>query len=249
LGTLFLWRFGTQSHFNVTMKKITLRRAALRTPNKLQMYHKCTTVLIIVLCAHLTAWAQFREGQRFAAGVIAGVTASQIDGDISAGYHKLGLTGGINVLAKLKERQAASIEILFTQRGCRYQPQLPPYFATTLNYVEVPVSWHYFDWLQAGESGEPDWYRVQASAGLVYGRLLGYQDKFDDGFGITAALPNLEENSVALSLAGSVFMTRHVGITIRWQRAVTRLYKVNTGGNYDRNLWEHYLAFQMNYRF
>jgi hypothetical protein len=214
-----------------------------------QRYHKTVLLLMgfLLLCQKVSA--QFREGQRFAAGVVAGATASQIDGDQSAGYHKLGLTGGLQVLAKLKERQALSVDILFTQRGCQNQPQIPPFFSTTLNYVEVPVMWHYFDWLEEGETGEPDWYHIQASGGLVYGRLLGTRDKFEDGFGITSAIPNLRPNNVALALGGSVFFNRHVGLTIRWQRAITRTYRIGTGGNYSTDLWEHYITFQANYRF
>ena len=51
--------------------------------------------------------------QRFKAGVIAGVTASQIDGDASAGFHKVGLQGGLRGIVVLKPRQEASIEFLY----------------------------------------------------------------------------------------------------------------------------------------
>lgn len=192
--------------------------------------------------------AQFRNGQRFAAGLIAGVTASQINGDVSAGYHKVGLQGGLNVLAKLKNKQAASVEILFTQRGCRNQPGFAP-FSTTLNYVEVPVQWHYFDWLVEGDNGDPDWYRAQFNAGFTVARLMGYQDKYDDGYGIAAALPDLNRTSVCGALGGSIFFNRHLGLAFRYHRALHFLYRPGPGKNYDRNLYEHFLAFQLNYRF
>jgi Outer membrane protein beta-barrel domain len=219
-----------------------------------QKYHKTWLLLCLLIGLTITtAEAQFRQGQRFAAGLIAGVTASQIDGDISAGYHKVGLQGGLNVMAKLREKQAASVEILFTQRGCRNQtkPFPPIYFSTTLNYVEVPVQWHYFDWRMEGDGSDPDWYRAQFNIGLTYARLLGYQDKYEDGFGIAGALPNLERNSVCFATGASIFFNRHVGLTMRYHRAFNRLYKVNPDNptGYSRNLWEHFLAFQLNYRF
>ena len=50
-------------------------------------------LLLFLLCSALDLQAQRR--QRFKAGVIAGITAAQIDGDASAGYNKVGLQGGL----------------------------------------------------------------------------------------------------------------------------------------------------------
>ncbi|MBK9337608.1 MAG: hypothetical protein IPM98_14010 [Lewinellaceae bacterium] len=60
--------------------------------------------------------ATAQREQRFKAGIIAGVTASQIDGDASARYHKVGLQGGLRHRS-VAPKQDASIEFLFTQRG------------------------------------------------------------------------------------------------------------------------------------
>lgn len=185
--------------------------------------------------------------QRFSAKLIAGLTASQIDGDASAGYHKVGLQGGLGVAARLKGKQAMSIEMLFTQRGCTNQPQIPPYFTTTLNYVEVPFQWHFSDWLVEGNGRSSDWYRIQINGGLSFGRLIGYTDKYPDGYGISSALPDLNKNSVCLVLGASLYLSRHVGLTFRYNRALNFLYKPGNG-NYQRSLYEHFLAFQLNYR-
>ncbi len=187
---------------------------------------------------------------RFSARAMAGLTASQIDGDVSAGYHKVGLQGGVGVSARLKGKHSSSIEFLFSQRGCRNQPQYFPIFSTTLNYVEVPVQWHYSDWLVYGENRKPDWYRASFNAGLSYGRLIGYQDKYKDGYGISAALEDLNTNSVCLILGATIYATRHLGWSFRYNRALNLLYKPGRPGtNYQSSLYEHFLAFQMHYRF
>lgn len=212
--------------------------------NTAQNYLKYLLFAALIFNAAGAAQAQ----QRFSAKLIAGLTASQIDGDVSAGYHKVGLQGGIGAAARLKGKQSASVEMLFTQRGCTNQPQIPPFFTTTLNYVEVPFQWHYSDWLIAGEGRSSDWYRIQFNAGLSYARLISYKDKYQDGFGISAALPDLNKNSVCLTLGASIYFSRHLGLTFRYNRALQYLYKPGEGKNYRNSLYEHFLAFQFNYR-
>jgi Outer membrane protein beta-barrel domain len=203
----------------------------------------------LLVCALIFSFAGSIDAQqRFSAKLIAGLTASQIDGDVSAGYHKVGLQGGLGVATRLKGKQSASVEMLFTQRGCTNQPQVPPYFTTTLNYVEVPVQWHYSDWLMDEDGQKNDWYRVQFNGGLTYGRLISYLDKYPDGAGISSALEDLNKNSVCLTLGASLYFTRHLGLTFRYNRALQYLYKPGNGGNYSRSLYEHFLAFQLNYR-
>lgn len=190
--------------------------------------------------------------QRFKAGLIAGVTASQIDGDLSAGYHKVGLQGGLRGIAVLKEKQEASVEILYTQRGCRQQPKDFRLFNITLNYIEVPVQWHYKDWLVGTDSDDPDFYRINVNAGLMYSRLLDYTDKYpgESIGGIDGALPDLNRNSFGWTLGATFFATRHLGLNFRMHRFFNKLYQPGKSGtNYASYLKEHYLAFQLLYIF
>lgn len=189
--------------------------------------------------------------QRFKAGIIAGLTASQIDGDASAGYHKVGLQAGLRGVARLKEKQEASVEILYTQRGCRNEAKTPPYFKTTLNYIEVPVQWHYHDWLVEGADEADNFYRVQFNIGASYGRLLDYKDDSDGSIaGITPALPDLNRNSFCFLAGARFYASKHFGFTFRYHRAVNKLYKPGKPGtNYGLSLNEHFLAFQAVYMF
>lgn len=189
--------------------------------------------------------------QRFKAGVIAGVTASQIDGDASAGFHKVGLQGGLRGIVILKPRQEASVEILFTQRGSRNQPDYPPVFSTTLNFVEVPIQWHYRDWAANGDLENPDFFRVYFNVGLSYARLLSYVDDSDGSVaGISPALPDLNKDSFCFLIGASFFATKHIGFTFRYHRALNNLYNPGKPGtNFANTLNEHFLAFQTMYVF
>ena len=100
-------------------------------------------------------------------------------------------------VAGLKEKQSASLELLFSQRGARNQPQIPPAFSVTLDYIEIPVQWHYADWLMEGEGRSPDWYRVRFNAGLSYSYLLDIRDKYENT-SFPAAFPFFTRNTVAL---------------------------------------------------
>lgn len=207
-------------------------------------------VFALVFISTLGLSAQHAPRQ-FGAGIVTGLTASQIDGDISAGYHKVGVQAGLRATTRMGAKQSASFEILYSQRGCRNQPNIYPLFSTTLHYIEVPIQWHYHDWASGDDEDKPDFYRVQVNGGLYYGRLMGTSDKYgEESAGITPAIPKLKNSSFGLTAGFSYFMSRHVGFTARWQRALNLLYKPGqAGSNYSRSLNEHSLTFRFDFMF
>ena len=86
------------------------------------------------------------NAQRFRAGLIAGLVASDVAGmdlyDFDNDFHKAGLTGGAFVNAKFTEKNSLQFEILYTQKGS-WQPPVdsahPDYYKLNLDYIEVPV--------------------------------------------------------------------------------------------------------------
>ncbi len=98
----------------------------------------------------------YEENPRtFYGGLILGGNFSQVDGDNYAGYHKVGLNGGGIVYANLANHFAASMEILYSQKGSKsngvsaittngstYDVQK---YNINLNYAEVPLQLNYFD--------------------------------------------------------------------------------------------------------
>ena len=191
----------------------------------------------------LIALGGFAHAQRFRAGVIAGLTASQIDGDASAGYRKLGLQGGLRGQAQLSNNQAVSVELLYTQRGCRSEAQDPVFFKTTLHYAEIPLQWHWRLWGRSGGQG------VVLNAGLSYGRLLDHTNDAELGGGITVALPDVRRNSFCLLAGASLHASEHLALTFRYQHGINRLYDplAKPGTNFANSLLERFLAFQLMY--
>lgn len=211
-------------------------------------------VLLGLLCLPLWSEAQTRRTQRFQAGIVAGFTASQIDGDNSAGYNKLGLTAGVRGVARLKKRTEASVEILFAQRGSQSElvrDELNPFnFSLTLNYIEVPVLFHYKDWFV--EDDEDGFYRVSVNTGLSYARFMNHNLR-DEGFsGLGVVLPDyLKKDDISFLLGANFFANRHVGFSFRYVRSLGAMYDP---GDWDpspyRNAWRgHCLYFQGVYLF
>lgn len=94
------------------------------------------------------------DPRTFYGGLLLGTNFTQVDGDNFAGYHKVGLNAGGIVYTQFAEHVAASLEILFSQRGARSngpkETANPTYrsmesYRIDLNYAEVPLQICYFD--------------------------------------------------------------------------------------------------------
>jgi hypothetical protein len=213
----------------------------------LKIYMKKHIFWAIIVVFPLIVAAQ----PRFKAGAVFGLTASQIDGDLSAGYNKLGFQGGLRVISRLKGKTEASMEILFSQRGC--QNELIPNdfdpnpFALTLNYVEVPIQWHFKDWLVEYDEEKYNYYRVSFNAGLSYARLIN--SKVDDDFNwLNSVAPDyLTRNDLSIVLGANFWANRHLGFTVRWNRSLVLLYDSRKAPQGGKSWNQHCLYFQTIY--
>lgn len=118
---------------------------------------RALTLVTALLTATLQVFAQnpgdyYDVAPRiFYGGLVAGANFTQLDGDNYAGYHKVGLNLGGIMYARFDEHIAASIEILFSQKGAhghKEQEVAGAYiqsYDVTLNYAEVPLQLCYFD--------------------------------------------------------------------------------------------------------
>ncbi len=87
----------------------------------------------------------------FFGGLVAGMNFTTVEGDGYSGYHKVGFNGGGTVYVKFASRFLTSIELLYTQKGSRGVRTYDSYYSGTfaeryfldLNYVEVPLVFHY----------------------------------------------------------------------------------------------------------
>lgn len=85
--------------------------------------------------------------QGFDAGLVGGVTASQVDGDQYSGFKKLGMTAGVFVNREIDHDIHWQMEIRYETRGAfeteEIDPSIIQYYRTVFRIIELPLSVHY----------------------------------------------------------------------------------------------------------
>ena len=78
------------------------------------------------------------SAQRFEGGLLAGMSAGQIDGDTQFGYKKPGFYAGVSVETQLNALVGIKSELFYTGKGAVKNVDGYEEFRTTLHYVELP---------------------------------------------------------------------------------------------------------------
>ncbi len=166
------------------------------------------------------------DDARFRLSLLAGMNASQIDGDEVAGFNKPGLNigGQVNILLDRKDwvgRFQPSVGISFSQLGSSAAGNDNPALRLQrfkLDYAQIPVMIHYVD------------QRWVFSAGFAYGRLVNttFIDSFGDDISDVQS-PSYRESGVTFIGGGTVYINRHIGLNINWERSIYTIHK---------NLWQ-----------
>lgn len=96
--------------------------------------------LLLVLLAIV---ATVVHAQRFEGGLVGGLNASQVRGDYTHGYHKPGIQLGAYVQTDLSPRVYAGMEIKYSQKGSRKNPDPKTgdqeKYIMRLGYIDMPV--------------------------------------------------------------------------------------------------------------
>lgn len=130
-----------------------------------------TFFLLLFIIFSKSSYSQFFKGE-----VISGFNISQVDGDETYGFKKMGFHGGVGVVAPLYKNWSLSLETLYSQKGSKLRRQfadsLDGSYRLYLNYAEVPFMIQY-----------TDKNIVSAGAGISWGRLV-HVEEFRDGYQI-----------------------------------------------------------------
>ena len=211
----------------------------------MRVWTKLVFTLFILLIIN-TLQAQ----SRFGGGVVAGFNASQMDGDVAAGYAKVG--GNIGLRATIQPNESGrwliTTDMLLSQRGSRSdQNDASPIRSATLNYLEVPVTMSFRDWKTTDKSGR-EFYKVYFTAGLSYGRLFSY--KVSENFTHPKAVWDVfEKNDISYTGGLSYFINHHWGFNWRYTRSINFLFhpkkhQDNTALSSYAALQVYFLTFQ-----
>ncbi len=163
------------------------------------------------------------QEQIFKAGIIFGMNASQLDGDRSAGYFKLGLVAGLNGVVLLSERIEINIEMLYSERGSRNtfnddNSTIP--FKISTNFIEIPVIFNFKDWLD-----EDGYYKLYFHTGIAYARLINAKVEDESPVSnLSQAVDDFNKNDLSFLFGVTFYTGPHLAFTFRWSRSFGALY-------------------------
>lgn len=204
-------------------------------------------IYTIALCALMVVGLQAQE--RFGAAAVLGLTASQLDGDNSAGFNKLGITAGIKGMTYFTDRLELNVELLFSQRGS--QNDLfgadADAFSINMNFLEIPVGLTFKDWLV--DDGQDEYYKVEAQAGLSYARLISVT--IEDPLGISSGAfeENFSDADLSWYFGGALNVNSSLAIVVRYTRSFGLAYEdINAIGDVIR-MKSYFFTFRAEYRF
>lgn len=160
----------------------------------------------------------------FSAGVVLGANFSQINNDNYAGYHKIGLHGGIKVISRISPLFDLHTELLYSQKGSYNTRGIKKGQKISLSYIEVPVLISIKDWYKEIPEGN-SYYVSRLMLGASYGRLI---DESSIGF---THLPNddaklkdfLKTNDLSILAGVSFYFTPSIGVHARFSYSFTPL--------------------------
>lgn len=217
----------------------------------------CLTLLMLSILVTMSVHAQKRAlKNRFNAGIVMGLTTSQINGDRYSGYDKLGGFAGLRVTARINTKSDLVVEMQYNRKGSRNPKQFVPGAISTrfiaLDYIEVPILYH--------QRVETEIGLISLEGGIAYARLFGF--KINEIVNTTSysTFSEIQEafnkNELALIMGGGVFINEHLRVMGRFGLSMTLLYKNENPTiaspntipeiNHLRNL---YLTFGVNYVF
>lgn len=96
----------------------------------------------IILFSTLIFFSRQVKAQEFGGGLMGGLVGSQVAGDPSSGYHKLGIYGGVFVNRQFTLKSGVQLEMYYIQKGARENPTDENgnfQYLMRVGYLEIPV--------------------------------------------------------------------------------------------------------------
>ena len=157
------------------------------------------------------------QAQHIHAYVTTGLNLSQIEGDELKGFRHVGFNGGVGALTALDDnyRWGLSVEALFTQRGASNMDSPEPYRGKyTLNYVDIPLLFHYQD----------PYGGMLIGAGIIYGRLV-QQPHGNLEYRPNVFIPDTSDltflkNDLSVALDFRFTVWKGLQFNLRWQTSI-----------------------------
>lgn len=149
------------------------------------------------------------SAQHFEGGVQGGANFCQVDGDMNAGYNKLGFNGGIFVHYVLpRESSSIGFDLMYMGKGSRNKrdPQgYAPVLIYSYNYVEIPL---YYRYVQK---------KYAIRTGLAWAYV--FSSKYDDG-GSAKEIRGLRSTDYLFHMGGEYFLSEQVSLFVGYEYSI-----------------------------
>ena len=176
------------------------------------------TAIICAVCINGAIIAQNDPPPRFGMAVNSGLNFSQIDGDGSRGFNKVGVQAGLIGIARINQWMDIETGIHYSQRGSfsAFGSASSANSKIHLNYIHVPVQIHFKDWIV-----EEGYAKMRYFFGLGYSRLLDFETMINNP---NIAQDDYEANEISWSGGAILRISRQWGIGFAYTGALSLLY-------------------------
>lgn len=163
------------------------------------------------------------KGQPFHGGILAGFSASQVDGDSYAGFDKPGLQGGVFISASLTAYLEARLEIKYTGRGARNpaSDDNTGAYRLGLHYIDLPV-------LIAVHIKKP----VSFELGLVPGYMFSARGEDEAGILPEEYLVDFRKFDLGTLVGIRVDLSSKIAVNIRYSYSIFSIRDLESAGAY-----------------
>ena len=168
------------------------------------------------------------QAQRFNAGILAGVDASQVDGDTYDGYHKFGYLGGGFVSLRISLHSSFQMELEYIQKGSRRNDTSVnggDTYLLRLHYMEVPFLYQY-------TFKKRFYFEAGPAADVFIGSL-----ELKNGSVPQTTVPLRQVTFTGIFGFGA-YLTRHLRLNIRSNYSLNSIRSKNTYSGYRRIFFE-----------
>lgn len=191
----------------------------------------CLTVIFLPLCLFIS---EFSFGQHygkrrtntFAASAIIGTNFSQMNGDASSGFDKVGIMGGLRGSILFTERHQLNIELIYSQKGSKLERQGYVFAGgqnelIKVDYIDIPIMFQVYPKKNNG--------KTYAEAGVYFGRNI--RTKIEENvrdtseyFAYAEIAPEFKSFEFGGVLGFGLKFLKHFGLGARFSLALTPLF-------------------------
>jgi len=201
-----------------------------------------TLFLAKFLLLFVLLFPMFASAQKFEGGMLAGLVGSQVAGDPSSGYNKLGFYAGVFANRQFTLKSGAQFEMYYIQKGARENPTEKNgnfQYLLCINYIELPILYQF----TINK-------RLTIESGIAYSYLIG--EPYEEANYSTSVPDNEFHKSSATFILGiDVVLTNHLSASFRTNNSITPIRDHASGAKrfFNRGQYSDALTFGLVYNF